>query len=86
MTNNHILEEDDIKINEKIKMSINNGNKNIEIIIDNSRKTFTSKKYDITIIEMKQNDGIESNSFLEIDKDIYKDNFRKIYKNKSTFH
>ena len=43
MTNNHILEEDDIKINKKIKMSKYNIYKNIEIIIDNSRKTFTSK-------------------------------------------
>ena len=85
ITNNHILEEDDIKINKKIKMSLNNGNKNIEIIIDNSRKTFTSKKYDITIIEIKQNDGIKSNSFLEIDKDIYKDNYKEIYRKKSIY-
>ena len=85
MTNNHILEEDDIKPNKKIKMSLNNGYKYIEITIDNSRKTFTSKKYDITIIEMRQNDGIQSDSFLEIDKNIYKDNYKEIFINKSIY-
>ena len=85
ITNNHILGEEDIKSNKKIKISLNNGNRIIEIIIDNSRKAFTSKIYDITIIEMKENDGIEKDSFIEIDKDIYKDNFREIYKNKSIY-
>ena len=82
MTNNHVLGEEDIRPNRKIKISLNNGSKNLEFVIDNSRKTFTSIPYDATIIKMRQNDGIQSDSFLEIDKDIYKVNFREILINK----
>ena len=78
MTNNHVLEEEAIKPNKKIKFSLNNGKKQIEITIDDSRRTFTSKQYDITIIEMKPNDGIDIKSFMEIDKDIYQDNLQEI--------
>ena len=85
MTNNHVLEEEDIKPNKKIKISLNNEKKQLEITIDDSRKTFTSKTYDVTIIEMKQNDGINLKSFMEIDKDIYEDNFKEIFKNKSIY-
>ena len=84
MTNNHVLGEKDIKPNKMIKISLNNG-KNLEILIDISRKTFASTLYDITIIEMKPNDGIEPDSFLEIDKDIYKDNFKEIFISKSIY-
>ena len=34
---------------------------------------------------MKQNDGMQSDSFLEVDKDIYKDNFKQIFKKKSIY-
>ena len=57
----------------------------MEITIDEKRKTFTSEKYDVTIIEMKPTDGIKLDSFMEIDKDIYKDNFKEIFKNKSIY-
>ena len=41
-----------------------------KIIIDNKRKTFTNKDYDITIIELKPNDGLNYDSFLDIDDNI----------------
>jgi hypothetical protein len=59
MTNNHVLGEEAIKPNKKIKISLNNERKQMEITIDKSRRIFTSRKYDVTIIEMKQNDGIQ---------------------------
>ena len=71
ITNNHILNKDDIDNDKIIKLMINNKIKQIEI--DNSRKKYTNsdKNIDITIIEIKPNkDGI--NDYLEID-DIYKD-------------
>ena len=71
ITNNHVLNENDIDNNKKIKLMINNKVKTIEI--DNSRKKYTNsdKKIDITIIELKPNeDGI--NNYLEND-DINKD-------------
>ena len=85
MTNNHVLGEKDIKPHKKIKISLNNENKKLEITIDYSRKKFTSQKYDVTIVEIRQNDGIESNSFMQIDQDIYKDDFIEIFKKKSIY-
>ena len=85
MTNYHVLKGDDIKPNKKIKISLSNREKNLEILIDSKRKTFINEKYDITMIEMKQSDGIKKDSFIEIDKDIYKDNFKEIFKKKSIY-
>ena len=76
ITNNHVLNENDIKNDKIIKFKTYNKEKKEEeekeIRIDNSRKTFTLKKeeegIDITIIEIKQKDEI--NSFLDIDDKI----------------
>ena len=101
ITNNHILDENDIKNGKIIKLSIydnniktnksNNevNNEEIKIIkIDNSRKKYTNpdNKIDITIIEIKSIDKI--NYFLEYDKDIINKNEEFInldYKNKSIY-
>ena len=75
ITNNHILNENDIEYNKIIKLIMYNKEQNIEkeIKIDNSRKKYTylneQKGIDITIIEIKPNkDNI--NNFLEIDDNI----------------
>ena len=68
ITNNHLLNENDIDNNKTIKLSINNEVKEIEI--DNSRKRYSNsdKNIDITIIEIKPNkDGIDK--YLELDED-----------------
>ena len=57
----------------------------MEIIIDGSRKTINNKKYDITIIEMKPNDGIKLKSFMKIEEDIYEDNLKEIFKKNSIY-
>ena len=85
MTNNHVLGNEDIKPNKIIDISLDNGEKELKIVIDDSRRTFTNELYDLTIIEMKPNDGVECDSFLEIDKDLYKENFKKIFKLKSIY-
>ena len=49
------------------------GNKKeYNILIDDSRKIFINddNKYNIVIIEIKENDGLDLNSFLEIDTNI----------------
>lgn len=63
ITNNHILEEEDIINGKEIKFSMKNGKFNFNIKIDNSRKTFTSKKYDITVIEIKKDDKLDLKTF-----------------------
>ena len=85
MTNNHVLKEEDILINKTIKFSINNGIKYFEIKIDESRKIYTSKKYDVTIIEIKQNDNIDSNSFFDLDNRIFNENPNELFKNKQIY-
>ena len=85
MTNNHILERKDIKPGKKIKFSINNGNSEFEILIDESRKVYTNEYYDVTIIEIKQNDGLKPESFLEIYEQIYDDNPNETFKNRPIY-
>ena len=85
ITNNHILNKDDIDNDKIIKLMINNKIKQIEI--DNSRKKYinSDKNIDITIIEIKPNkDGI--NNYLEIyyiNKD--KESLKLDYKKKSIY-
>ena len=87
ITNNHVLKEDDIIPGKKIKFSMNDEAKNYEIEIDKERRTYTSIKYDITIIELKKNDNLDNDlnndSFFDIDEKIYDLNYN--YKNKSIF-
>jgi len=66
ITNNHILDENDIENDKIIDLYINNKLKK-KIKIDDSRKKFTEKNIDITIIEIKPNkDGI--NNYLEYEE------------------
>ena len=87
ITNNHVLGEKDITTNRKIKFILDNNEEilNYELIIDNSRKTYTNKEYDITIIEIKCEDNIDINSFLEIDNMIFTNNSNDSYKDKSIY-
>jgi len=87
ITNNHVLNDNDIENDKIIKLIINNGVKKIKI--DNSRKKFTNpdKNIDITIIEIKPEKD-EINDYLEIDEnDIYqnKENIDLEYINKSIY-
>jgi hypothetical protein len=61
ITCNHILGEKDIIEGSEIELTFKNDEKKVILTIDKSRKIYTSdeKEYDITIIEIKHNDGIE---------------------------
>ena len=63
-----------------IKFSINE--QNYEILIDDSRKVYTSQKYDVTIIEIKKNEkGLNYNTFLQVDDIIYEEISEERFKN-----
>ena len=66
MTNNHIINESIFATEKKITISMNNIFKKIEL--DDNRIIYSNKDYDITIIEIKEKDGIKK--FLEVDEDI----------------
>ena len=51
ITNNHIIDEEILKINELIKVSLND-NKEVRNIKIKNKKLYTSVKYDTTIIEI----------------------------------
>ena len=83
ITCNHILNEEDIKPGKIIKLMLNETEHIIKI--DEKRKVYTDKKYDITIIELdKEEYSIEH--LLDIDSDITKDiDFNNTYKNESIY-
>ena len=65
ITCNHVF--NDIKIGNKLKVIFNNKIEK-EIILDETRKLYTNDKYDITIIELKDNE-FDLNNYLKIDDD-----------------
>ena len=80
ITNNHVIDEEYIKNNNSIKVSINDNKEIKNIKIDDNRIIYTKPKeqYDTTIIEIKpEKDKI--NNFMEIDEDIFKENSEIIY-------
>ena len=81
MTNNHVLDSNDISENKIITFSLNNNIKNIKI--DKEMKTYTSESFDTTIIEIKEElDDLKNViEYLELD-DI---NFKYIKENNKDF-
>ena len=71
ITNYHILKKDDLTEGKKIEFTIKNDTINRELII-NKRKIYANEEFDTTIIELDpQNDLIEPDSFLDIDRQIF---------------
>ena len=81
MTNNHVLNKNDTSIDKIVKFSLNNEKYFYEIKIDKFRNVYTKQEYDITIIELKEQDKLEKVSFFDIDYRIFKEDFREIFKN-----
>ena len=78
ITNNHVLKEKDINIGIKICISFKNEENIKFITIDSSRITYTNEKYDFTLIEIKKEDNIDFENFLEIDKSVYNEDLNEI--------
>ena len=79
ITNNHIINKELLyKYNTIIELNIEEEN-NMRKLNLNDRMKYTNEEYDITIIEIKKEDGI--NNYLELDdniiNDIIKNNNRK---------
>ena len=55
ITNNYIINKDDILNNKNISIYLNNDKKIRTIKLDNNRKRYTNEKFDITIIEISIN-------------------------------
>ena len=80
ITNNHIINENDINNNETITFDLNNDKKLRTIELNNNRLIYTNEKLDITIIEIKENKDKLNNEYLELDDNIidyFKENQNK---------
>jgi len=80
LTNNHILNENDIKVNKVIIIEYKNKIKSIEITED--RKVYTNKELDYTCIEIFDKDNIKD--YFTIDENLIEHSI-EIYKNKEIF-
>ena len=78
MTNNHVLNINAIQPGQIINFSINNDEKEFNILMDN-RKTYTNESFDVTIIEIKEDDTIDEKSFFDLDKQIFQEKCINIY-------
>ena len=87
--NNHILNENNIKDNKYITISIMNNinyeEKFINIKLNKKRIIYTNKELDITLIEIKQNIDKINIKYLELDDNINKDNLNNICLKKSIY-
>ena len=68
ITNNHVINQDDILNNKKFSIYLNNDKKIKRIELDNNRLKYTNEKLDITIIEIKDNDKL-NNKYLKTTKE-----------------
>ena len=83
MTNFHVISDEFIQQNNKIRITLNND-KEIKIInLDNKRKIYTNKDLDITIIEIKDDDKI--NNYLEFDDNLFIENSEITYENETIY-
>ena len=79
ITTYRTINENTLINNKEIKLSMNNDSTKRTIKIDNKRKIYISKEYDITIIEIKpEKDKIKH--FLELDSDLSLENAGEKYK------
>ena len=95
ITNNHVLNENDVMDNKIITFSMNNNIKDIKI--EKGRRKYTSEIYDTTIIEIKEKDYLDDMiEYLEIDDDNLKaiksenkqfleEHFNNLYRNESLY-
>jgi len=80
MTNNHVIKKEILENNYKNIFLDTKEGKYIENLDLDNRLKYTNEKYDITIIEIKESDGIEN--FLELDDIITDDIIKNNNKNR----
>jgi len=81
ITNNHVINEAILEKDKKIIISINNNQHEIKL---ENRIKYTNKKYDITMIEIKENED-KINNYLELDENIIENGSNIPYLNESIY-
>ena len=83
MTNYHVLNEKSLEENKILNLLLNDEKEILKLDLEIERKTYFNKDYDITLIELKEEDEIKN--YLELDDNLFKDNSEIIYKDKSIY-
>ena len=83
MTNHHVLNDNDYKNNEEIYLFLNDDKIVKTLKSEKERKTYFNKEYDISIIELKDNDNI--NNFLELDENLFKEEINAYFRDISIY-
>jgi len=85
MTNYHVISDDFLINNKKIKISINNGVKYNNIKIKENSKIFSSKtnEYDIMIIKLEEEKKLYH--YLDLDEHLFDKEAEEIYEDKSIY-
>ena len=85
MTNYHILDEKYYNQNDSLNLFINDEEEVKIINLKTKRITYFNKLYDLTLIELKENDGISINKYLELDNNLFKKEIKAYYENISIY-
>ena len=85
MTNYHILDEKYYNQNGSLNLFINDEEEVKIINLKTKRITYFNKLYDLTLIELKENDGISINKYLELDNNLFKKEIKAYYENISIY-
>ena len=85
MTNYHILDEKYYNQNDSLNLFINDEEEEKIINLKTKRITYFNKLYDLTLIELKESDGISINKYLELDNNLFKKEIKAYYENISIY-
>ena len=83
MTCNHVLNEEYIKNNKELNLSLNNDKKLIKLDLRIQREIYSNKEYDTTFIELKEEDEVKN--YLELDDNLFQVDEKDYYKDQSIY-
>ena len=86
ITNYHIIDEDYIKLNNKINLGINDNEIYMNVSLENERKIYLNKNEDLAIIELKEKDHLNNITFLELDNRLFNENSKKTYTSENSIY
>ena len=86
ITCNHFLGNNNLNLGNKIELFLDCQKAPCSLLINKSRKIYTNKKKDITIIEIIPDyDKIKQDSFLDVDDIIFEEQLKNNYENSSIY-
>ena len=83
ITSYQIIDDYYLNQNNKIILLLNSHNEDKVINLYPNRKIYSSKKYNTTIIELKESDNI--NNYLELDENLFRNDIKDYYESQSIY-